>query len=119
MTPAQSRAARALLNWSQDQLAAASDVSVTSIRNFERGASEPMRNNLAAIQRALEEAGVTFIDEGAEDHEGRGVRLHKQKIVVGDPFAGSGTPLVVTDPPFPGAVSLRPKRRIKGITKGD
>jgi transcriptional regulator with XRE-family HTH domain len=61
MTPAQSRAARALINWSQDALAEKAGVSVTSIRNFERGATVPVRNNLLALQAALHAAGIEFI----------------------------------------------------------
>lgn len=64
MTSAQCRAARALLNWSQEQLAGESGVSVTAIRNFERGATQPMRANLAALVSALETAGVEFTNGG-------------------------------------------------------
>jgi len=74
MTPAQSRAARALIDWSQDRLAEQSGVSVTAIRNFERGATTPVRNNLAALCTALEAAGIEFI---AENGGGPGVRLRK------------------------------------------
>lgn len=74
ITPAQSRAGRALLDWSQMQLAETSHLSESSIRNFEKGRSMPTHNNLAAIRHALEEAGVIFI---AENGEGPGVRLKK------------------------------------------
>ena len=74
MIAAQCRAARSLLNWSQDQLAAASRVSVTTLRNFERGATAPVTNNLAAIRAALEAAGVEFIEQNGG---GPGVRLRK------------------------------------------
>jgi len=72
LTPAQSRAARALLNWSQPQLAEASGTSVSTIRDFETGKRTPIANNLAAIRQALEAAGVQFI---AENGGGAGVRL--------------------------------------------
>lgn len=75
MTPAQCRAARALINWSQEALAERAGVSVTSIRNFERGATVPVRNNLLALQGALEGAGVQMIPENGG---GVGVRLLKQ-----------------------------------------
>ena len=42
------------------------------MRNFEAGRSTPITNNLAAIRRALEAAGVEFIDG---DHPGVRVRL--------------------------------------------
>lgn len=74
ITPAQSRAARALLNWSQPQLAEASGTGVSTIRDFETGKRAPIANNLAAMKAALESAGVIFV---AENGEGPGVRLKK------------------------------------------
>jgi transcriptional regulator with XRE-family HTH domain len=44
----------------QDQLALKSGVSKRAIVAFELGKSMPIRNNLAAIQGALEQAGVEF-----------------------------------------------------------
>jgi transcriptional regulator with XRE-family HTH domain len=70
MTPDQSRAARGLLDWSQAELAARSNLSESTIRDFEKGRRIPSINNLAAVRRALEAAGVQFIDG---DHPG--VRL--------------------------------------------
>ena len=64
-TPALSRAGRALLDWSQEELATASNLGVSTVRDFERGRRVPTVNNLAAIRRALEEAGVEFLpDDG-------------------------------------------------------
>lgn len=74
MNAAQCRAARALLNISQEELATMASVSVTSLRNFERGATVPIHNNLVAIRGALEVAGIEFI---AENGGGAGVRLRK------------------------------------------
>lgn len=62
MTPDQSRAARGLLDWSQAELAARSNLGESTIRDFEKGRRTPSINNLAAIRRALELAGVEFID---------------------------------------------------------
>jgi transcriptional regulator with XRE-family HTH domain len=62
MTPDQSRAARGLLDWSQAELAAQSNLSESTVRDFEKGRRVPSINNLAAIRRALEAAGVAFID---------------------------------------------------------
>ena len=76
LTPAQSRAARALINWSQPKLAMASGVSVSTIRDFETGKRQPIGNNLIAIQNALEAAGVILV---AENGDGPGVRLRKAK----------------------------------------
>lgn len=76
LNPAQSRAARALLNWSQQRLAEVSGAGVSTIRDFETGKRTPIANNLAAIRSALEAAGVIFVDENGE---GPGVRLKKGK----------------------------------------
>lgn len=72
MTPAQCRAARALLDWSQQQLADAAGVGVVTVRQFEGSAAEPRRATLAAIHGALHGAGVQFIPENGG---GAGVRL--------------------------------------------
>lgn len=72
MTPAQSRAARGLVDMSQAELAAAARVGVSTVRNFEAGRSVPVANNLSAVRAALEAAGVEFI---AENGGGAGVRL--------------------------------------------
>ena len=72
--PEQSRAARGLIAWSQQELADAAHVGLSTIRNFEAGRSTPVANNLAALRAALESAGVEFI---AENGGGAGVRLRK------------------------------------------
>jgi transcriptional regulator with XRE-family HTH domain len=72
-SPAQCRAARGLLDWSQQQLADAARVGVVTVRQFEGGASQPRNATLDVLQRALESAGVEFI---AENGGGPGVRLN-------------------------------------------
>jgi hypothetical protein len=76
ISSAQMRAARALLRWSALDLASASKVGVATIRRVEVVDGEiPMTAaNEAAIRRALEAAGVEFIDENGG---GPGVRLKK------------------------------------------
>ena len=68
------RAARGLADLSQQQLADAAKVGLSTVRNFESGRSVPMTNNLDAMIRALEAAEVEFI---AENGGGAGVRLRK------------------------------------------
>ena len=63
MTPAQCRAARALLQWNQAHLAEAAQVGVVTVRQFEGENSEPRRATLAAMRRAFEAAGIEFIDD--------------------------------------------------------
>lgn len=72
MTPAQCRAARALLDISQAELASAAKLGLSTVRNFEAGRSTPVQNNLDAIVRALEERGALFIEQNGA---GPGVRL--------------------------------------------
>jgi transcriptional regulator with XRE-family HTH domain len=58
MTPEQSRAARAWLGWSQGELATRANVSLSTVYEFEKGQRRPTRNNLTAMRRAIEAAGV-------------------------------------------------------------
>jgi len=62
MSPEQSRAARAWLDWSQDVLAAKASVSLSTVRDFEKGRRVPIPNNLGAMRAALETAGISFVD---------------------------------------------------------
>ena len=64
MTPRQCKAARVLLDWSQDDLAERSGVSVSTIRNFEQRKRRTYAPNLAALRRAFEAAGVEFLEGG-------------------------------------------------------
>ncbi|HMO31054.1 helix-turn-helix transcriptional regulator [Enterovirga sp.] len=75
MTPAQSRAARGLLKWSQDDLAREARVSVVTVRNFENERSTPQRATLDVMTRTLEFAGVQFIPENGG---GAGARLARR-----------------------------------------
>lgn len=60
MTPAQCRAARGLLKWTQDDLAAKANVSAVTIRNFENETTKAQRASLGVMRRAFEDAGVEF-----------------------------------------------------------
>jgi transcriptional regulator with XRE-family HTH domain len=73
----QSRAARSLLGWTQQKLADTAGVALATIQFFETNKREPIPNNLTAIRRALEEAGVEFIP--AKSGKGVGVRLREDK----------------------------------------
>ncbi len=63
-----------MLGWNQGDLGEAANVSRQTILDFERGARTPYPNNLLAIRRALEEAGIEFIPENGG---GPGVRLKR------------------------------------------
>ena len=76
LTSAQIRAARALVRWRAQDLARESSVGVATIRRAELTDSETSMTaaNDLAVRRALEAAGVEFIDENGS---GPGVRLRK------------------------------------------
>jgi transcriptional regulator with XRE-family HTH domain len=75
MTPEQCRAARALLDWNAERLAAEAQVSPSTVRNFEAGRGKPPKPLLlTSMQSELEKAGVIFIPSNGE---GAGVRLKK------------------------------------------
>ena len=78
ITPAQCRAGRALIEWSQQQLADAARVGVVTVRQFEGGGS-PRNATLEVIRRALEDAGVVFQADGEAVEGGPGVRLKAAK----------------------------------------
>jgi transcriptional regulator with XRE-family HTH domain len=77
ITPAQIRAARALVGWTQADLSRASGVSEISIKNIERGVTDPRASTLAAIQKAFDEAGAMFLEPGDTRDGGSGIRLKK------------------------------------------
>jgi len=76
-TPAQCRAARGLLGWSQRDLAREAQVGIVTVHQLEAGRSQPRRASLDVIQRAFEVAGVQFIDENGG---GPGVRLREREL---------------------------------------
>jgi transcriptional regulator with XRE-family HTH domain len=76
MTPAQCRAARALIEWTQPNLAEAAQLGLSTVVDFEKSRRAVSPEAVAAIRRALEEAGVIFVEENGE---GPGVRLRKQQ----------------------------------------
>jgi hypothetical protein len=76
LSSAQIRAARALLRWSAADLARQAALGANTIRRAEvaEGRTSLTAANELAIRRALEAAGVEFIDENGG---GAGVRLRK------------------------------------------
>ncbi len=62
ITARQIKAARALLDWSQEKLAEACNLSIATIRKIESGYISPRVSTMGGIQQALEGAGLEFID---------------------------------------------------------
>jgi transcriptional regulator with XRE-family HTH domain len=76
ISPEQSRAARALLGWSQEDLEKYSRVAKKTIADFERGAQIPYARTLKDIEEALEVGGVVFIPE-----DGGGVGVRRREAI--------------------------------------
>ena len=75
MTPAQCRAARALLDISQTKLAQMADLGLSTIVDFEKERRQISLDAAFRIRAALERAGIDFIDENGG---GSGLRLRKR-----------------------------------------
>ncbi len=75
MFASQCKAARTMLGWSRQDLAEAAKVAERTIVDFERGARAPYERTLIDIKRALENAGIEFIDENGG---GVGVRFRER-----------------------------------------
>ena len=76
ITPAQCRAARALLNWSPERLALAAQHAAETVALYETGTTSTDTEVADALQRALETGGIRFIDADQTSAAGGvGVRL--------------------------------------------
>lgn len=74
MLPAQCKAARALAGITQPQLASAAGVGLSTVVDFERARRQVASETIGSLRRALEIAGIEFIDENGG---GPGVRLRR------------------------------------------
>ena len=72
ITPAQCRAARALVGMTQPELASRAKLGLSTVVDFERSRRQISEDAVGAIVRALEKAGVIFISRNGG---GAGVRL--------------------------------------------
>jgi len=66
INPEQCRAARAWLDWKQEDLSREAGISMSTVREFEKGRRKPMANNAKAMTAAIERAGLrlTFSSTG-------------------------------------------------------
>lgn len=76
ITPRQIRAARALLGWSQQQLADRAIVSLNAVTRLEKGKVDSRVSTINAIEKTLSKAGVEFIPAG---DKGEGVRMRSPR----------------------------------------
>ncbi|MDF0498263.1 helix-turn-helix domain-containing protein [Bradyrhizobium yuanmingense] len=72
LSPSQTRAARAWLNWSKQDLAKKSNVSAKSIARYEKGRSLPYEATLSKLRTAFESAGIRFEFERGQP---KGIRV--------------------------------------------
>ena len=70
----QSRAARELLGWTQSDLSAKSGISVSAIKNYERGLTQTV-GTTAALRQAFEAAGIRFVIESKDGMNDIGVHI--------------------------------------------
>ena len=75
MTPAQCRAARALLRWSQEDLARTAGINAVTLRNYENEKTTAQRASIGVMRHVLEAAGVIFTESTME--LGPGVALRR------------------------------------------
>jgi transcriptional regulator with XRE-family HTH domain len=67
------------LDWSQQDLADRAHVSLSTVRDFEKGRRSPIQNNLDALQRAINAGGVQMVYR-----KGKPIGI----AIVDDPVAG-------------------------------
>lgn len=77
----QIRAARALLGWSQGELAERAGLSQTGIARIEAGTNQPNTATVAKIMLAFTTAGVEFIDGGVRQTKDRLVVLEGEECI--------------------------------------
>ncbi len=76
MRPAQCRAGRALLDMTQTQLASLAGIGLSTVVDFEKERRQVSATAVEEIHKALNRAGVEFIDENGG---GPGLRLRKRR----------------------------------------
>lgn len=90
----QIKAARALLGWTQSDLAKHSGLSLPAINNIERNLVSPRKETLQAIEEALTLAGVDFIEQS-------GVQLRPLeldvKIIEGPNWLGEYDKVIISE----------------------
>jgi transcriptional regulator with XRE-family HTH domain len=72
----QIRAARGLLGWSQRDLAAAANQPISAVKAFESGRDVRV-SVMTAIEAALIDVGLMFLEAGDVRDGGRGVRFRR------------------------------------------
>jgi transcriptional regulator with XRE-family HTH domain len=83
LSPQQCRAARGWLDWSQEELARRSNVSLSTVRDFEKGRRMPIGNNMLAIEQALKDGGVNLLfDQGEPSGVSGKSRISERDLLI-------------------------------------
>lgn len=77
LSPAQCRAARALLNWSQPELAQRTGMHVQTISSFESEGGTPTKTTIEKIFLTFENAGVEFLPDSGLRIRSQNVRIYQ------------------------------------------
>ena len=76
----QIRAARAMLDWTQVDLARAAGVSIAALNNIEREVTDARSSTISAIEAALLAAGIDVLPDRVPSRGGgQGVRLRRSR----------------------------------------
>jgi transcriptional regulator with XRE-family HTH domain len=77
ISPSQSKAARALLGWTQAKLAQKSGIPLDTVKRFERAKSDTRGKAMIKMEAAIRQAGIKLLP--AENGEGEGLRFTSVK----------------------------------------
>ncbi|HEU0117305.1 MAG TPA: helix-turn-helix transcriptional regulator [Alphaproteobacteria bacterium] len=77
LTAKQIKAARALLDWSQEDLAASSGLSVATIRKLEIGFISPRGSTTDLLRQAFGNAGLEFVEPGGVRHKPDDIMIYQ------------------------------------------
>ena len=77
ISPSQSKAARALLGWTQAKLAQKSGIPLDTVKRFERAKSDTRGKAMIKMEAAIRQAGIKLLP--AENGEGEGLRFVSAK----------------------------------------
>src|ERR1700681_1819575 len=73
----QIKAARALLDWSQEELASSANLSIATIRKLELGHISPRGKTTNLIRQAFEDAGLEFLEPDGVRHRPEDITVYQ------------------------------------------
>lgn len=88
ITPAQCRAARALLNWTQPELAEHCGTHVQTVSNFEKESGSPTKTTLKKIAGTFENIGISFIQQTGVELKANPIQIYNGRDGFWDFYEG-------------------------------